>query len=346
MLSTRYAGSTSELMDFTQFLVWCRDARHQTPGAESHCETRIGRALSGLLPVIRTEAPPLRTHRCDLVTRWCQVAGLDASTHTTLASEGVRHSLQVIFGLLARAGETVAIPTDVYPVYLQLATKSGLSTVGVATFPSFELERILDIAAKAGARYVLLPQPLKLHGRSWTDDEIAVAEAWLRSDGRRRLMVDGAYRLGQRLSTACQRLIETDQVVFLDSLSKGWLHEQIFGVAVIPKRDITIYASPFRNLLPTPSKLFVAKQLLDEFADTPFKVARELETLRQNLLTRVRLTKHKSLPAQSGYFVPVECPTQQMLEQQGMLTIPASVFGSRLSGWSVASALPAAEAHS
>jgi aspartate/methionine/tyrosine aminotransferase len=344
VIPLRDKTQTPESMDFRQFLVWSDSARLVAPEAARYCETRIARALSNLVPVIQSPDTSPRIHRGDLVPLWCDARGVRTSARATLASDGVRHSLRVIFKVLARSGTTVAMPTDVYPVYWKLAIETELTTVGFATFPTFEIDRILNAAAVAGAHHVLLPQPLKLQGRLWTEEETAAAEDWLRADGQRRLLVDGVYGLGLPLDSVSKRLIQTDQVMFLDSLSKGWLHEQVFGVVVIPERDVGIYATSFRDLSPRLRKLFVAKELLTRFLDVPCKIERELDTRRQGLQRRISRTRRQSLPAKSGYLVAIECSSEQLLKQHAMLAIPASAFGSRLTEWSVASALPAADA--
>jgi hypothetical protein len=269
--------------------------------------------------------------------------GIPSLARMTLASEGVRHSLQVIFALLAKGGAAVAIPTDVYPVYWQLATAADLRIVGFETFPQFDLCKIFDVAEEAGAHYVLLPQPLKLHGRSWTDKEVEIAEDWLCTGIQRRIILDGVYGFGALLNSVTKRLMETDQVVFLDSLSKGWLHERIFGAAVIPERDASIYTEPFRNLPTSPSKLSVACELIERFSDIPCRVSREIDAHRAKVLARAAQIGSQTLPVERGYFMPIECSTERLLTEHSMVTIPASVFGSRVSHWSVASALPAAD---
>jgi aspartate/methionine/tyrosine aminotransferase len=334
---------TRKSMDFRQFLSWSEDARLSAPEAERYCETRIARALSHLVPIVTDSATSPRVHRCDLVRLWCDARGVCASAQTTLASEGVRHSLRVIFKVLARIGATVAMPTDVYPVYSKIAAESELSTVGFPTFPTFDIDRILNVAQAGGAHHVLLPQPLKLHGRVWTEDETAIAEAWLRADDRRRLLIDGVYGLGRPLDSVSKRLIDTEQVVFLDSLSKGWLHEQVFGVTLIPEQDVRLYASPFRDLSPAPPKLFVANELLRRFLDVPRQIERELDARREKLLGSVSRTGCQSLPSERGYLVAVAFSCEQLLRHHAILAIPASAFGSRLTEWSIASALPTAD---
>jgi hypothetical protein len=51
---------------------------------------------------------PPTIHRCDLVRLWGKVRGVTPCPRTTLATEGVRHSLQVIFQTSRPVG---AVPT-------------------------------------------------------------------------------------------------------------------------------------------------------------------------------------------------------------------------------------------
>jgi hypothetical protein len=154
------------------------------------------------------------------------------------------------------------------------------------------------------------------------------------------------YSFGAQLDSITNRLIESDQVVFLDSLSKAWLHEQVFGVAVIPEQDVEFYSAAFRDLASTPAKLIVAHELLERFPDTPQQITQELETKRAALLGRASRAKRQLLPVERGYLVAIECSAEILLTQHSLLAIPASAFGSRRSDWSVASSLPVAGASS
>ena len=336
-------ATTGGLMNFHQFLTWSEVVRRSVPTVDRYCETRIARALAHLKPVIPSHAGRSDVHRCDLVEAWCKARGLAPSRRTTLACEGVRHGLQVIFTWLAANGATVALPSDVYPVYWQLAAEARLTAVGLDLFPRFDLQQILDQAEQDAARYVLLPLPLKLQGRTWTDAETAIATDWLRADPHRRIILDGVYSFNTVVDAVTRSLLATDQVLLLDSLSKGWLNEQVFGIAVIPEQDVVHYTPLFRKLVPTPSKLWAAHQLLARFPDVPFRVARELDARLASLKERLSRAPYRILPAQHGYLIAIECPAEVLLEAHAILAIPASVFGSRLSNWSIASALPAME---
>jgi hypothetical protein len=328
-------------MDFQEFLGWSARAIASAPHVIRLSETRIARALASrrYVPADPDEVPTV--HRCDLVRLWCNVRGISVDAgQTALACEGVRHALQIVFRLLAARGTTVAIPSDVYPVYWKIASQARVQTFAFSTFPHFDIDRVLSGADEAGADVVLLPQPLKLHGRAWTEDEAVIAEQWLHSGPKRRLVLDGVYGLGLPLPSVTKRLIATDQVLFLDSLSKGWLHEQIFGVAIVPERDFASYAMQFRSLVASKSNLYLAHELLTRSPQAPRALVEELNRRRNRLLQHGLPGHIRTLSAESGYLIAVEASADELLTRHSLLTIPATVFGSHLRNWSIASALP------
>jgi aspartate/methionine/tyrosine aminotransferase len=269
----------------------------------------------------------------------------DGIGQTVLACEGVRHGLAIIFELLAAAGCRVALPKDVYPVYWHLASDAKLQTTSFETFVDFDIAAILDNLRRLGAHVLLLPYPLKLHGRRWTESEIALVENWLREIPERRLLVDGVYSLGLPMDAATKRLIATDQVIYLDSLSKGWLFERVFGVAIVPRRDELTYTNRFRTERPTQPNLLLAQELLSQFHDFPSRLAAEIDESRSALLKRlVAATTSRILTTDRGYFVAVEASAADLLSEHSIIAIPASTFGSNLHDWSIASALPRAAA--
>lgn len=334
-------------MDFGEFLRWSQTSRVEVPNASCFCETRISVAYSAIRPMPELAANAPDVHRCDLARLWCETYGVDPSlSPTALVCEGVRQALEIIFESLARRGAGVAVPTDVYPVYWRLASQARLRPVGFATFPQFEVAEVLRTAAQASALVVLLPQPLKLHGRSWTELEVAAARDWLRDDPARRIILDGVYGFGAPLDSGTNRLLATDQVLLLDSLSKGWLHERVFGVALVPRRDLATYSATFRSLAPAKPKLALAHELLTKYRQFPQRLLRDMSTRRRELMARARDTRISTLPAAGGYFVAMQCSAQALLVEHSLLTIPVTVFGSGFADWSIASVLPAPDAAS
>ena len=204
---------------------------------------------------------------CSRMVRRAWTSVGKSADHTRLPGRAARTG--VIFAKLAQTEQRVALPLDVYPVYWRIASEAGVDTIGVETFPNFDLPAILDVCARSGTSYLMLPIPLKLHGRKWTEREVAQAVAWLGEDSGRRLILDGVYSLGLTIDALTSRLIETDQVIFLNSLSKGWLHELTMGVATVPDRDFSAYANSFQRLRLPQEQFFRARALLSRFRDFP-----------------------------------------------------------------------------
>ncbi|HET9624163.1 MAG TPA: hypothetical protein VFP84_22475 [Kofleriaceae bacterium] len=315
---------------FEAFIARQDQVRRDRPDALLLGETRIARALAALRPAA-APPPSKQLHRCDLARAWCAARAMPAAwSSRALVCEGVRHALALVLPAL---DAPVGLPLDVYPVYAQLAADAGVATVGFPTFPDFDFDRI----AASGARHLVVPCPLKLHGRAWTYDEFAAAARWLAGDPGRRLVLDGVYAFGQPLAAGVRALIETDQVLYLDSLSKGWLHAQVFGTAVVPARDLDRLAPIFRAASPSQDKLAVAAGLIG--GDTPARVEAALAALRTRTVAALAARGLIVDEPARGYLLPVPCPAGRALADHGVITIPIDVFGGGDGDWSFASAL-------
>jgi histidinol-phosphate/aromatic aminotransferase/cobyric acid decarboxylase-like protein len=329
-------------LDFAGFLAWSAEARTAAPDARLLCETRIATALAAIRPVVEPPPEIPKIHRCDLARLWCQLRGIPAErAATAFVTEGVRAGLRRLCRALAAEDRTIALPADVYPVYGRIAAEVAVRSHAVETFPAFQLDAILADCDRHGVSVVLLPAPLKLHGRRWSAAEVALARAWLERDPARRLILDGVYSFGAPLDAGVLALIATEQVVYLDSCSKGWLHELVFGVALLPRPDAAAWAARFREEPPRPEQLWRAGQLLDRHRHIPASLTSWMDAARQGLSRELSGRGLRSLPAEQGYLVAIEAPADELLARDGLLTIPASVFGARADGWSIASVLPA-----
>jgi histidinol-phosphate/aromatic aminotransferase/cobyric acid decarboxylase-like protein len=331
----------SAALDFAGFLAWSAAAREATPDVRVLCETRVA-ALSAIRPAIDLPPEIPRVHRCHLARDWCALRGVPADrAATAFVTEGVRAGLRQLCQALASEGRTLAIPDDVYPVYGRIAGEAGVRSHRFATFPVLDLDTIFAACDRAGAAVVLLPAPLKLHGRRWTAAEVATARAWLARHPARRLILDGVYSFGAALDPGVLALIATEQVIYLDSCSKGWLHELVFGVALLPASDAAAAAVRFREAPPRPAQLWQASQLLDRHRDTPAALATWMERARQQLAVDLAARGLRTLAVEQGYLIAIEAAPDTLLARHGLLTIPASVFGANAPGWSIASVLPA-----
>ncbi len=329
-------------MNFAAFVAWKTEVKRERPHVVDLSETRIAAAFASLRPSLNASSVSGPVHRCDLARTWCRVRDLPgAFVGCTLVGEGVRHALMTIFRVLAANRCPVALPSDVYPVYWQIAAEAGVTTVAFDTFPRFDLESTFSGVAAAGASVVLLPAPLKLHGRRWSATEAATARRWLGEHSHRRVILDGVYSFGRDLDGPTRALLDTGRVLYLDSLSKGWLHEKVFGAAIVPEDDLGLYRDAFRAQPPRQEQLALAFELLGAHADFPAKLAGALAGARAALLERLARAGLAAGPLKNGYFTTVEGSAQEVLERFGLLTIPVSVFGCRESGRCLASALPA-----
>jgi len=332
-------------VEFSEFLRWKALVKRERPDVVDLSETRIARAFADIRPVVEPSPSFKNLHRCDLARTWCEVRGLpEALTKRTLVCEGVRHALRFIFRMITVQGSRIAIPRDVYPVYWQISADAGAQPLALDTFPDFDLEALLGVCATEGVRNVLLPSPLKLHGRRWTVAEASGAATWLREDPLRRLILDGVYSFGGDLDAATLALIDTNQVLYLDSLSKGWLHEKVFGAAIVPAEDQGFYERSFRESLPRQDHLYLALEMLSTYRDFPKELKAAIEHGRSKLL---RVSEQAGLPMRAvnnGYFMVIEKSANEVLDKHGLLTIPVAVFGSTVAQFCVASGLPISEA--
>lgn len=110
-------------------------------------------------------------------------------------------------------------------------------------------------------------------------------------------------------------------------------------MAVVPDGDVDLYSEAFRGLQPENNKLLLAHALLTRSAETPDRVACELEARRTSLMARLSKLRLRTSAVSRGYLVPIEERADDLLAQQSLVTIPVSAFGSSLKGWSIASVL-------
>lgn len=333
-----------EAMDFGEFVAWSQEASRVIPQLARRCETRIGRAFASIRPSIEIPSGYPKVHRCDLARRWCELRGVPmVYEKSALVCDGVRHALGLVFELFAAEGRRVGLPSDVYPVYWQIAARAGLEAAGFPTFLLSGVSAVLQQADRQQVSVVVLPSPFKLQGRPWSEQDTEDALRWLRESAQRRLILDGVYSFGLPIDPSVRRLIETDQVLYLDSLSKGWLHELVFGVAVVPKQDRSRYAPVFQQLAPSQENRCRAAHLLSRHARFPSTLVEHIDALRTAMIRELQFAGVRVLPAAQGYLVGVHAGVTDLLRTQGVLALPAAVFGSDSRDWSIASALPAGD---
>lgn len=325
-------------LSFEDFVAWSQRALAQDAPPLAACETRIARALAHLRPEIPIPATFATVHRCDLARAFVTMRGLRPEDGArALVCEGVRHALRLMFERFRMEGTLVALPSDVYPVYQRIAAETGVKTFGFATFPTLDIGRVLQRCAELGASVLLLVYPWKLHGRDWSEGETQSVLGWLAVDRGRRLILDGVYAFGERLGEPLKALLATQQTIHLDSLSKGWLAERTFGVALVPAPDRDRWIDTFRHASPSQASLYVARELIARPA-LPEAVRNAIAQGRARLVAALRSAGvDADLPAR-GYFVPLAGDARRLLAAHHVLGVPASAFGAD-AAWTLMSAL-------
>ncbi|GAB7110561.1 hypothetical protein JCM4814A_88780 [Streptomyces phaeofaciens JCM 4814] len=318
-------------MRFDEF----QEFRQRQLGASSSlldaAETNVYRALAPMRPEQPTD---MRTvHRCDLARAWLRRFELPQEwSGQAMVCRGVRHGLGVVFHRLHAEQARLWLPSDVYPVYFELARAAGLEPASYPTLPTPALPRS---PADHRPEYLLLANPSKPLGRYLTDAECDAVISWLRESPHRRLLIDSVYDLGAPFAAGTRRLLDTGCAVLLHSVTKGWLWPRTFGVVLLGPGQAEL-AEAFRADPPTSAQLRLADRLLTEHSDVPRQVVDELAARAERLFERLPDDVLGAIPTASrtcpgNYFFPVGIPAETLQREYGVLALPAGVFGE--SSW-------------
>ncbi|OIK07759.1 aminotransferase class I/II-fold pyridoxal phosphate-dependent enzyme [Streptomyces monashensis] len=290
----------------------------------------------GALAPVRPEPPAdmSTVHRCDLARAWLRRFELpeDWSGHA-MVCRGVRHGLGVVFHWLRAVRARLWLPSDVYPVYFELARAAGLAPV---SYPTLPVPALPTSPADDRPEYLLLVNPSKPLGLYLSDAECAAVMSWLRESPRRCLLIDSVYDLGAPFAVGTRRLLDTGRAVLLHSVTKGWLWPRTFGVVLLGPAQAEL-AEAFRADPPSPAQLRLADRLLTEHSDVPRQVVDELAARAERLFERLPDDVIGAIPTASrtcpgNYFFPVGIPAETLQRECGVLAMPVSVFGE--SSWS------------
>ncbi|MFI1767988.1 aminotransferase class I/II-fold pyridoxal phosphate-dependent enzyme [Streptomyces sp. NPDC020800] len=319
-------------MRFEEFQEFRQRQLSAFPSLLDAAETNVYRALAPMRPEPPTDMSTV--HRCDLARAWLRRFELpeEWSGHA-MVCRGVRHGLGVLFHGLRAVQARLWLPSDVYPVYFELARAAGLAHASYPTLPALALPRS---SADHRPEYLLLANPSKPLGRYLSDAECASVISWLRQSPRRRLLIDGVYDLGATFAAGTRRLLDTGCAVLLHSVTKGWLWPRTFGVVLMGPTQ-TEWTEAFRADPPTPAQLRLADRLLTEHSEVPRQVVDELAARAEQLFERLPDEVLGAIPTASrtcpgNYFFPVDIPAETLQRECGVLAMPVSVFGE--SSWS------------
>ena len=271
----------------------------------------------------------------EAVQAWSDCAGIDLNTGTWFATRGVRSLLRTLCTAMA-ASQSVGLwmPSDVFPAYHAIAADAGLSPQSFTVMPSPDFGPLNH----AGLHDVMvLPLPLTPIGRSLTESETDSIVGWLRQSSSRVVVIDAVYAYRGVAYGGLDRLVETGQCMQASSISKTWIQRQVFGVAIVPDA----WASVLESHCDTPSDEDIHRAIacFTRQSDLPRKQQERFEAQWEMLRPEIVKVCPRWAPPETGYFSILPMASQALLDNYGMLAVPASVFGSRRDDLSVISCL-------
>ena len=245
----------------------------------------------------------------------------------------MRDLLAGLLPVLRERTDELWIPADVYPVYDELARRAELEPRRFATMPSPEWEFI----ERAGPRaVVLLPVPLAPIGRWLEPAERDRLLNWLCESEERRLVVDAAYTFDfANGRSVLEAFLSTGRCAILFSAAKSWLRHGSYGVAWIPE-DLAV---PTRDRIAEPGSFGDLPTWMTEKPNLPLRLEHTFRRTWARLEPRMRDASSSWRAPDTGYFGIVRRRFEELLSDHGILSVPASVFGSTREDVSVVSCL-------
>jgi hypothetical protein len=165
---------------------------------------------------------------------------------------------------------------------------------------------------------------------------------WLTTNEDRLLVVDAVYTYEFETSRrTLEPLLATDRCIVAWSCSKSWLTPGALGVARMPAS----WAPLVRDLVPPPDlsrDLSRGQSIIDLLEERPDLPGQQALLFRQEwarLESRIRSAEPEWRPPLCGYFGTLAVRFETLLQDHGILSIPASVFGSEAEDLSVISCL-------
>lgn len=308
-------------MNFIQFQTHRQE--RIAAGYQDCGETNLYKSLPRSFPAMDFSFPPpeeltIAAYRCHLVEHMLDTLQLPREWKSgTLASHGVRSSLALI--MAADPEKTWAIPSDVYPVYQTIATKAGVAT------KTYLQENTLDPADPGvQADRLLICHPAK----PWdTEIDTNKIQEWLEAFPGRKVIIDSAY--GLTPNSRITEMTQEGKAIQLYSLSKHWLIPGHFGVAIMGEEDSLLLTATFRSLTKNEENLKKAQYALTLVPNRPALITDMIRHLSYKMEEEIEPSVRDTVNFDShGYFKKTRL-TREELETEGIIAIPASVFGSK-----------------
>jgi aspartate/methionine/tyrosine aminotransferase len=313
--------------DFFEFQSFRTTVMQEVKPLLDASEHKIVQSLRPLFPEIPPSTHTQATHRCHVVEAFLALnPHFSDLKKQAVVCQGVRQGLSVLFADAATHGLTVAIPSDVYPEYQRIAEHARCAAV------YYEAQRGLAKPEMLGDADVLLwCYPSKPWGDVETANQKAAIKDWLTNHPSHRLWIDSVYQ--PTFSHELREWYDLGQTVCVTSLSKGWLEPWVAGIAFIPLQDTERLRPVFSALTKNEYMVQKAYAALSEYSARPMKIQSVLIDL-----AKARADQLNTSLLFQGYFAISPYSAEWWLEQ-GILTMPFSVFGGKGNG-AIISSLP------
>lgn len=257
-------------------------------------------------------------YRCHLAEEYLAWLGIDAITKADiLVSEGVRHSL---LNLLPRV-QFLVRPMDVYPEYKRIGYRAGVLT---STY-SARIGVPWQILEQAENWTVLICDPLKPWGGQQDQQEYdRLIQLAQKQQGM--VVVDGAYARKPH-PRVVEGIAKGQPILWLGSLSKGWLMPWTFGVVLGHQSVIEPWRKDFQALPKQADKLQLAWELLVNDPQRPMEVEQMCRRARTMLIEQLQQLDlaHGLIDPGHGYLLRHRLSAEALLDYK-ILAVPGSVF--------------------
>jgi uncharacterized Fe-S cluster-containing radical SAM superfamily protein len=168
-----------------------------------------------------------------------QRSELHASYYVTFSS-GIRDSIEIIMTHFKKMllNPVFHIAPDLYPVYQHLADKTNVKynvyhTINDDCTVSKLNFMCSNLSESADPEIVIITDPVPITQTVLGKKEIDVILEWLLGKSNRYLIIDSVYSAA--FNPLLYKLFATNQIFYLNSLSKSHCMPNFFGINIIPK---------------------------------------------------------------------------------------------------------------
>jgi len=185
-------------------------------------------ALNKLIPINLPNPENQKLTQNDVLNEWLKTYKYSKINQFEI-SIGVRDSLTGLFRIIQKQNKTIFIPNGIYPVYKQIAYSTNVN------FIEYKLDQF-QLLFNITSITILITFN---HLHKWeTTHNFNMIYNWLISNAKNFLIIDCVYAYTDEFTKLFEKLLSTNQVVILHSLSKSHLSPLHFGVNITQNTNL------------------------------------------------------------------------------------------------------------